>query len=128
VLAGCGVASGMDGRGRWIDDVFIEESWRSLKYENSWLHAYADLTAARAGTGAWIGYHNGRRRGSFGRRTPDAVSAGDGQDQVPIARNVRGSGVLTREAAARAHLTKGDDGRDQRAQVWATGRSRRDTA
>jgi len=101
VLEAHGVAISMDGKGRWIDNVFIERFWRSLKYENVYLHAYEDLTAARAGIGAYIGYYNGKRRhASLGRRTPDAVYAGDGRGLVPVTRHVRSSGVLTERAAA----------------------------
>jgi putative transposase len=91
----------MDGRGRWIDNVFIERFWRNLKYENVYLHAHEDLTTARAGIGAYIAYYNARRRhASLGRRTPDAVYAGEGQGEVPVPRHVRSSGVLTTGAAA----------------------------
>jgi len=101
VLEARGVAISMDGRGRWIDNVFVERFWRSLKYENVYLHAYADLTAARAGIGAYIAYYNGRRRHtSLGRRTPAAVYAGEGHGEVPFARHVRSSGVLTPGNAA----------------------------
>jgi putative transposase len=101
VLEGHGVAISMDGRGRWIDNVFIERFWRSLKYESVYLHAYEDLAAARSGIGAYIRYYNSRRRhASLGRRTPDAVYAGEGQGEVPVARHVRSSGVLTPRAAA----------------------------
>ncbi len=101
VLEARGVAISMDGKGRWIDNVFIERFWRSFKYENVYLHAYEDLTAARAGIGAYIGYYNGKRRhASLGRRTPDRVYAGDGRGLVPVTRHVRSSGVLTQRAAA----------------------------
>ena len=101
VLEGHGVVISMDGKGRWIDNVFIERFWRSLKYENVYLHAYEDLTAARAGIGAYIEYYNGKRRhASLGRRTPDAVYTGAGRGLVPTARHVRNSGVLTMGAAA----------------------------
>lgn len=64
----------MDGKGRWIDNVFIERFWRSLKYEEVYLYAYADLNEARAGLERYFGYYNGERRHSrLGDRTPDAV-------------------------------------------------------
>ena len=44
----------MDGRGRWMDNVFIERLWRSLKYEDVYLKGYADGREARAGIAAWI--------------------------------------------------------------------------
>ena len=46
-LKDAGVAISMDGKGRWIDNVFIERLWRSVKYEEVYLHAYANGTEAR---------------------------------------------------------------------------------
>lgn len=64
----------MDGKGRWIDNVFIERFWRSLKYEEVYLYAYTDLSEARAGLERYFGYYNGERRHSrLGKQTPDAV-------------------------------------------------------
>ena len=51
----------MDGRGRWLDNVFIERLWRSLKYEDVYLKGYADGREARAGIAAWIAFYNARR-------------------------------------------------------------------
>ena len=50
----------MDGRGRWMDNVFIERLWRSLKYECVYLHAFESGSELRAGLSKWIGYHNAR--------------------------------------------------------------------
>jgi len=47
----------MDGKGRWIDNVFIERFWRSVKYEEVYLHAYADLNEARLGLGRYVRYN-----------------------------------------------------------------------
>ena len=54
VLQRTGVRISMDGRGRWLDNVFIERLWRSLKYEEVYLKSYADGLEARAGIAAWI--------------------------------------------------------------------------
>ena len=51
----------MDGRGRWLDNVFVERLWRSLKYEEVYLHAYDDLNAARAGIRAYFNFYNHER-------------------------------------------------------------------
>jgi putative transposase len=51
----------MDGRGRWLDNVFIERLWRSLKYEEVYLKGYADGREARAGIAAWIAFYNTTR-------------------------------------------------------------------
>ena len=60
-LAAAGIRISMDGRGRWIDNVFIERLWRSLKYEEVYLKGYADSREACAGIAAWIAFYNGRR-------------------------------------------------------------------
>lgn len=48
----------MDGRGCWMDDVFIERLWRSLKHANIYLKGYADGREAHAGIAAWITFYN----------------------------------------------------------------------
>ena len=64
----------MDGRGRWMDNVFIERLWRSLKYEDIYLKGYADGREAKAGIANWISFYNGRRpHQALGNRTPMAV-------------------------------------------------------
>jgi putative transposase len=66
----------MDGCGRWMDSVFIERLWRSLKYECVFLNAFDNGGEARTGIGHWIGYYNADRPHSiFGGRTPDEVYA-----------------------------------------------------
>jgi putative transposase len=62
-LAAAGVAISMDGRGRFMDNIFIERLWRSIKYEEVHLKAYADGREARAGIGSWMTFYN------FGART-----------------------------------------------------------
>ena len=66
----------MDGRGRWMDNVFIERLWRSLKYECVYLNVFETGSEARTGIGCWVGYYNADRPHSvFGGRTPDEVYA-----------------------------------------------------
>jgi putative transposase len=62
----------MDGKGRWMDNVFIERLWRSLKYECVYLHAFQDGLQARQAIDAWLRYYNEERPHSFltGDRTP----------------------------------------------------------
>jgi putative transposase len=73
-LAAAGIRISMDGRGRWMDNVFIERLWRSLKYEDIYLKGYADGREARAGIGAWVAFYNTRRpHQALGNRTPMAV-------------------------------------------------------
>ena len=54
VLTEAGVRISMDGRGRWMDNVFIERLWRSLKYEDVYLKGYADGREAKAGIAAYF--------------------------------------------------------------------------
>src|SRR5271165_1115814 len=73
-LAAAGVAISMDGRGRWMDNVFIERLWRSLKYEDIYLKGYADGREAARGIAAWITFYNERRpHHALADRTPMAV-------------------------------------------------------
>lgn len=73
-LAAAGIAISMDGRGRWMDNVFIERLWRSLKHEDIYLKGYADGAEARAGIAAWMAFYNHRRlHQALGYRTPMAI-------------------------------------------------------
>ena len=72
VLREDGIHISMDGRGRWLDNVFIERLWRSLKYENVYLNAYETGSEARAGIGRWIAFYNqARPHSSLDGNTPD---------------------------------------------------------
>jgi putative transposase len=76
-LREAGVTISMDGRGRCIDNVFVERVWRSLKYEEVFLHAYEDLVEARAGIGRYFDFYNLERpHQALGYRTPDAFHRG----------------------------------------------------
>ena len=73
-LAEAGVAISMDGRGRWMDNVFIERLWRSLKYEDVYLKGYADGREAARGIAEWVAFYNDRRpHQALADRTPMAV-------------------------------------------------------
>jgi putative transposase len=73
-LAAAGVQISMDGRGRWMDNVFIERLWRSLKHEDVYLKGYADGHDAKAGIAEWIAfYNNWRPHQALASRTPMAV-------------------------------------------------------
>jgi putative transposase len=76
ILQRAGVRISMDGRGRWMDNVFIERLWRSLKYECVYLHAFETGSEVRAGLSKWIGYYNaGRPHSALAGRTPDEAYA-----------------------------------------------------
>src|SRR6478672_1381127 len=69
-----GVTISMDGKGRCMDNIFVERLWRSLKYEEVYLHAYASVADAKAGIGAWISFYNDERQHqSLGYRTSRRV-------------------------------------------------------
>jgi putative transposase len=71
-----GIAISMDGKGRWMDNVFIERLWRSLKYECVYLNAFETGSQARDGIGCWIAFFNERRpHSSLDGRTPAEVYA-----------------------------------------------------
>jgi putative transposase len=51
------IAISMDGKGRCMDNIFVERLWRSLKYEEVYLNAYATVAEARTGIGAWLSFY-----------------------------------------------------------------------
>lgn len=64
----------MDGKGRWMDNIFIERLWKSMKYENVYLYGYESIGAARQGLREYFEFYNSQRRHqSLDRRTPDDV-------------------------------------------------------
>jgi putative transposase len=72
VLASREIKISMDGNGAWRDNVFVERLWRTIKYEEVYLHAYANVPEARTSIGRYIGFYNGRRpHSSLDGRTPD---------------------------------------------------------
>lgn len=74
VLKDHGIAISMDGRGSWRDNVFVERLWRSVKYEEVYLHAYDSVSHAKAALGRYFGFYNARRpHNSLDRQTPDQV-------------------------------------------------------
>jgi len=69
-----GIRISMDGKGAWRDNVFIERLWRSVKYEEVYLHAYDTVSDSRAGIGKYFNLYNRRRpHSSLKRKTPDQV-------------------------------------------------------
>jgi putative transposase len=79
ILSGAGVRISMDGRGRWMDNVFIERLWRSLKYECVYLHAFETGSELRAGLTRRMIYYNGHRpHSALGGLTPDEAYAAIG--------------------------------------------------
>jgi putative transposase len=76
-LLAAGVAISMDGRGRALDNVFVERLWRSVKYEEVYLQDYGGMGEAQRGLGRYFGFYNGERpHQALGYRTPLVVYGG----------------------------------------------------
>ena len=104
VLKAHGIKISMDGKGRCMDNIFIERLWRSLKYESVYLHAYASVAQARAGIAAWLNFYNEERlHQAHGYRTPRQIyeeqcpwtgSAAPNGSASPTSRARSGSGEM----------------------------------
>lgn len=76
------IAISMDGRGAWRDNVVVERLWRSVKYEEVYLRAYAGVSEARASIGRYLAFYNARRpHSSLAAKTPDQTYF----DNLPLA-------------------------------------------
>lgn len=74
VLKGAGVAISMDGRGRALDNIFVERLWRNVKHEDVYLKGYATMGELTVGLAQYFAYYNGERpHQSLGYQTPTAV-------------------------------------------------------
>lgn len=79
------ISISMDGKGAWRDNVFVERLWRSIKYEEVYLHAYKTVSDARLGIGRYLAFYNSRRpHSSLDRKTPDQVYLNQPQT-IPLA-------------------------------------------
>jgi putative transposase len=64
----------MDGKGRWMDNVFIERLWKSVKYEDIYLKAYASMAEVKNGLARYFNLYNEKRwHNHFDRKTPAMV-------------------------------------------------------
>lgn len=71
VLHEHGIKISMDGKGRYLDNIFVERLWRSLKYEEVYLHAYDTIKEARNGIAAYFAFFNDERpHDALGFQTP----------------------------------------------------------
>jgi putative transposase len=74
VLTRNGIQISMDGKGCWRDNVFVERLWRSVKYEEVYLHAYESVQAARQGLSRYLCFYNQQRpHTALDGQTPDSV-------------------------------------------------------
>src|SRR3954447_11245011 len=87
----------MDGKGRFLDNIFIERLWRSLKYEEVFIKAYGSVMEARRGIGGWLSFFNEERpHQALGYRTPRGVFEGEACEAVDSASAMAGRGVADR--------------------------------
>ncbi len=99
-LAAAEIRISMDGRGRWMDNVFIERLWRSLKYEDIYLKGYADGREAKTGIADWVAFYNHRRpHQALANRAPmavwrDAITGASGQAAVDMTLRLDNAGAL----------------------------------
>jgi len=78
VLRASGISISMDGKGRWVDNVFIERLWRSLKYEEVYLKAYESVAEAKQSIGEYFRFYNEERHHQgLGGLRPEEVYASD---------------------------------------------------
>jgi putative transposase len=64
----------MDGKGRWMDNVFIERLWKSVKYEDIYLKAYASMAEVKNGLASYFKFYNEKRwHNNFDKKTPAMV-------------------------------------------------------
>ena len=85
VLKEAEIAISMDGKGAWRDNVFVERLWRTVKYEEVYLHAYASVPEARAALARYLTFYNTKRpHSSLDRRTPDQAYFNPPQP-IPVA-------------------------------------------
>ena len=100
-----GVRISMDGRGRWLDNVFVERLWRSLKYEEVHLKAYANGLEARIGIGQWFRFYNERRpHQALGYKTPAAWAAEVSPVDLPLHLDDAGASPTTPQGQQQQNL------------------------
>jgi putative transposase len=94
-----GIRVSMDGKGRFLDNIFIERLWRSLKYEEVFIKAYGSVAQARQSIGDWLHFYNDERpHQALDYRTPRAVFDGEAREPVDNTSALNGCGVAHRLA------------------------------
>jgi len=84
-LEGLGIAVSMDGKGRWMDNVFIERLWRSVKYEDIYLKGYGTIGELETGIREWIKrYNTWRPHQALGNKTPAQIYATKRKPSVSV--------------------------------------------
>ena len=102
-LAGRKVRISMDGRGRYLDNIFIERLWRSLKYEEVFIKAYGAVIEARRSIGKWFEFYNDQRpHQALDYRTPSEIFVGEACEHVDNA-SASLRGALALPTCSQAH-------------------------
>src|SRR6202046_4125682 len=92
-----GIRVSMDGKGRFLDNIFIERLWRSLKYDDVFIKTYGSVAEARRGIGGWLSFYNEERlHQALGYRAPRVVFDGEAHEPVDNASALKGCGVAHR--------------------------------
>jgi putative transposase len=74
LIQGHGIQVSVDGKGRWVDNVFVERLWKSVKYEEVYLHTYDSISQARQDLAGYFRFYNEKRpHSSLDGKTPDSV-------------------------------------------------------
>jgi putative transposase len=93
----------MDGRGRYLDNIFIERLWRSLKYEEVFIKAYGAVIEARRSIGKWFEFYNDQRpHQALDYRTPSEIFVGEACEHVDNA-SASPRGALALPTCSQAH-------------------------
>ncbi|MGH9439356.1 MAG: IS3 family transposase, partial [Terriglobia bacterium] len=98
VLTAADVTISMDGRGRALDNIFVERLWRNVKYEDVYLKGYATIAELTLGLTEYFAFYNGERpHQALGYRTPNQVyvTKVGGGAQIPDHFSERGTSMLT---------------------------------
>lgn len=99
-LAGAAVQISMDGKGRAIDNIFTERFWRSLKYEEVYLHSYTSVKETRHGINRYMEFYNHERvHQALAYRTPAEVYYDDSNIKEQAAKEEKKGACHTLEAA-----------------------------
>ena len=102
VLESRGIRISMDGKGRFLDNIFIERLWRSLKYEEVFIKAYGSVMEARRGIGGWLTFYNEERpHQALHYRTPREVFDGEAYQVMGRALVMNGCDVAARHAGTK---------------------------
>ena len=98
-----GIQVSMDGKGRYLDNIFVERLWRSIKYEEVYLKAYQDGSEARTGIGAYLEFYNQQRpHQALDYRTPAEMYLSEHAEKDAVAHEEGLPSTVARPSVTRA--------------------------